>query len=209
MTLPFGTLANCCPNPSSHCVDTTLGLISVSSTIFGIASIALVDTLTGVGYIGAGVFAGVSLVTVRKMRLRASVQKSVNVMAQENDELKENNDTLQESNEVLQESNEELKENVDTLEQQVTNLRDIEVNMKKLLGLVGEKSDDAIKEVTDILNRLNTENERHSLLVKKQILLHIYSDPDNTLPFKDILLQMFPNLEWDEILRRVDSKELD
>ena len=199
-----------CSGPGSKCIDGTLALISLSTTIFGVVNVGLSNTITGIGYISTGVFAGVSFVSIRSMRLRDAVQKSVNVLKEENDELKENND-------ILQENNEDLKENVDKLGEKINELKGVENELKldldklaKLLGLVGEKSEDAIKEVKDILSQLNTENDRHSLLVKKQILLYIYNENnENThLAFKDILLQLFPDLEWKVITDRLSNKKL-
>ena len=91
-------------------------------------------------------FSGVSLFSIKRMRLRASVQKSVNVLKQENDELKENND--------------ELKENVDELENNLIQLKTIETTLKEdvnalksIVGLIGDNSQDAIEEIKIILKK--------------------------------------------------------
>ena len=164
--------------------------------------------------------AGVSLFTIKRMRLRATISKSVNVLSQENDELKENN-------EILQENNVELKENVDELEKNIICLKNLEINLKsdldalkKLLGLIGKDSIDAIQEIKEILNSLKNENDRHALLVKNQILTHIYTiydnnpeitrndDNNNILNFKDILMQLYPNMTWNSIFGKIKMKEL-
>ena len=96
------------PGPSNNCIDFTLIAISFSSIAFGIVSMIIIDNITGIGYIGMGIFSSISLFTVKRMRLRATIQKSVNILQQKNDELKENND--------------ELKENVDDLEHKKFNI---------------------------------------------------------------------------------------
>ena len=55
-----------------------------------------------------GTFSTISLCSIR-MRLRAALQNSVNVLKEENEELKENN-------EDLKENIDELEENIDSLE---------------------------------------------------------------------------------------------
>ena len=224
-----------CSSMTSNCLDGSLFLISISSTIFGVINLGLSETLTGMGYIGAGAMAGVSLFTIKRMRLRAAISKSVNVLSQENDELKENNEVLQENNEVLQENNEELKgnvdeleKNVDTLESNIIKLKNIENNLKSdldalknMLGLIGSDSENAIKEIKEILNNLKNENDRHALLVKSQIVTHIYSIYDNSeisndnedsdykiSNFKDILLELYPTMSWNSIFGKIKMKEL-
>ena len=56
------------------------------------------------------------------MRLRASMQKSVNVLKEENDELKENN-------EVLEKNVDELETHVDELENKIITLKNLEVEL--------------------------------------------------------------------------------
>ena len=51
------------------------------------------------------------------MRLRATIQKSVNILKEENEELKENN-------EELKENIDELEDNIDTLENTQKNLHE-------------------------------------------------------------------------------------
>ena len=68
------------PGPSNNCIDFTLIVISFSSITFGIVSMVIINNITGIGYIGMGIFSGVSLFTVKRMRLRATIQKSVNIL---------------------------------------------------------------------------------------------------------------------------------
>ena len=133
------------PGPSNNCIDFTLIVISFSSIAFGIVSMIIIDNITGIGYIGMGIFSSVSLFTVKKMRLRATIQKSVNILQQENDELKENNDDLKENVDDLEHNVEELEENLLTFKSLEKNLREDINTLKKVVGLVGDNSSDAIK----------------------------------------------------------------
>ena len=151
------------------------------------------------------------------MRLRASMQKSVNVLKEENDELKENN-------EVLEINVDELETHVDELENKIITLKNLEVELnddinklKKLLGIVGNNSEDAIKEIKEILNRLKNENDKHGVLVKNQIITYLYTQEDNENReksitiyenFKDILCEFYPDQCWEGIINKIKNKEL-
>jgi FtsZ-binding cell division protein ZapB len=91
----------------------------------------IINNITGIGYIGMGVFSGVSLFTIKRMRLRATIQKSVNILQQENDELKENNDELKENVDDLEHNVEELEENLLTFKSLEKNLREDINTLKK------------------------------------------------------------------------------
>lgn len=190
-----------CPDVGPKVVDTFFTIISVTSGALGTILIIISSPLTGIAFIMVAVFSGVSLFSIKRMRLRASVQKSVNVLKQENDELKENND--------------ELKENVDDLENNIIELKTIETNLKEdvtalktIVGLVGDNSQDVIKEIKDILNKLKQENIKHSILVKRQFLTYMYDNQKLDIKiFKDVLLELYSDLEWKEIEKKVLKKE--
>ena len=190
-----------CPDVGPKVVDTFFTIISVTSGALGTILIIISSPLTGIAFIMVAVFSGVSLFSIKRMRLRASVQKSVIVLKQENDELKENND--------------ELKENVDDLENNIIELKTIETNLKEdvtalktIVGLVGDNSEDVIKEIKDILNKLKQENIKHSILVKRQFLTYMYDNQKLDIKiFKDVLLELYSDLEWKEIEKKVLKKE--
>ena len=209
--------------PSNTCVDGTLLIISIGSGVSGAINIVLIDKFAGVGYLLACLMAFISLFSIRRMRLRASMQKSVNVLKEENDELKENNEELKENNEELKENVNELEKNVDELETNVDELKNIEEKLrediqalKELLGLVGNESNNAIEEIKQILKKLKDENERHNVLVKRQIITYLYSiegskeDKKHKIveKFKEILVEYFPNQKWEAILKNLKNKAL-
>lgn len=207
-------------SPGAKCIDGTLIVVSLGTGIFGIINI-IFDTLTGIGYLVASFLAIVSLFSIKRMRLRATVQKSVNVLKEENDELKENNEILQENNEDLKENVEVLERNVGELEMTIADLKEIEnelnndlETLKTLIGLVGNKSDDTIKEIKEILERIRKENDRHHDLIKRQILTYLYTIeiPNENhhiiINFKDILTDYYPSLGWKKIVEKIKSKEL-
>ena len=157
------------------------------------------------------------------MRLRATIDKSVNVLKQENDELKENNEILQENNEDLKENVGELENHVDQLENKIITLKSLEIelkddiqNLKKLLGIVGNNSKDVIKQIKDILNNFKLQNKKHEILVKNQIITYLYlqehESKEKTITtyenFKDILCELYPEYSWDDIKKKIKNKEL-
>ena len=190
-----------CPQVGPKVVDTFFTIISVSSGALGTILIVISSQLTGIAFIMVAIFAGVSLFSIKRMRLRASVQKSVNVLKQENDELKENND--------------ELKENVDELENNLIQLKTIETTLKEdvnalksIVGLIGDNSQDAIEEIKIILKNLKQENIKHSILVKRQFLTYMYGNEKLDIKiFKDVLLELYSDLEWKAIEEKVFKKE--
>ena len=190
-----------CPQVGPKVVDTFFTIISVSSGALGTILIVISSQLTGIAFIMVAIFSGVSLFSIKRMRLRASVQKSVNVLKQENDELKENND--------------ELKENVDELENNLIQLKTIETTLKddvnalkSIVGLIGDNSQDAIEEIKIILKNLKQENIKHSILVKRQFLTYMYGNEKLDIKiFKDVLLELYSDLEWKAIEEKVFKKE--
>ena len=190
-----------CPQIGTKIVDTLFITTSIVSGGIGAIFIIISNTLTGAAFIMVSLFSGISIISIKRMRLRASMQKSVNVLKQENDELKENND--------------ELKENVDELENNVIQLKTIETTLKEdvsalksIVGLIGDNSQEAIEEIKIILKNLKQENIKHSILVKRQFLTYMYQNEKLDIKiFKDVLLELYSHLEWKEIEEKVFKKE--
>lgn len=196
------------PGPSNNCIDFTLIIVSFSSIAFGIVSMVIINNITGIGYIGMGIFSGVSLFTVKRMRLRATIQKSVNILQQENDELKENNDELKENVDDLEHNVEELEENLLTFKSLEKNLREDINTLKKVVGLVGDNSSDAIKELKIILKNLSEENKKHEFLVKNQIISYLYQNKDKIDNFKEFLIELYKDISWNEIVSKIKLESL-
>ena len=196
------------PGPSNNCIDFTLIIVSFSSIAFGIVSIVIINNITGIGYIGMGIFSGVSLFTIKRMRLRATIQKSVNILQQENDELKENNDELKENVDDLEDNVEELEENLLTFKSLEKNLREDINTLKKVVGLVGDNSSDAIKELKTILKNLSEENKKHEFLVKNQIISYLYQNKDKIDNFKEFLIELYKDISWNEIVSKIKLESL-
>jgi len=185
--------------------DIILSLFSISGLGFGVIAWFVIDNITGVGYILCGIFSSISLFSIRRMRLRAALQKSVNVLKEENDELKENND--------------ELKENIDDLEIVHKNLNDDLVVLKETVGIFGKNSDEIIKNLKEIYNNLKKENDIHEKINKNTIYLHILSiikhydksefilKKDDLDKAKQTLLNAFPNLNLKNLTDKIiDNK---
>ena len=196
------------PGPSNNCIDFTLIIVSFSSIAFGIVSMVIINNITGIGYIGMGIFSGVSLFTVKRMRLRATIQKSVNILQQENDELKENNDELKDNVDVLEHNVEELEENLLTFKSLEKILREDINTLKKVVGLVGDNSSDAIKELKTILKNLSEENKKHEFLVKNQIISYLYQNKDKIDNFKEFLIELYKDISWNEIVSKIKLESL-
>ena len=196
------------PGPSNNCIDFTLIIVSFSSIAFGIVSIVIINNITGIGYIGMGIFSGVSLFTIKRMRLRATIQKSVNILQQENDELKENNDELKDNVDVLENNVEELEENLLTFKSLEKILREDINTLKKVVGLVGDNSSDAIKELKTILKNLSEENKKHEFLVKNQIISYLYQNKDKIDNFKEFLIELYKDISWNEIVSKIKLESL-
>ena len=196
------------PGPSNNCIDFTLILVSFSSIAFGIVSMVIINNITGIGYIGMGIFSGVTLFTVKRMRLRATIQKSVNILQQENDELKENNNELKENVDDLEHNVEELEENLLSFKSLEKNLREDINTLKKIVGLVGNNSSDAIKELKTILKNLSEENKKHEFLVKNQIISYLYQNKDKIDNFKEFLIELYKDISWNEIVSKIKLESL-
>ena len=178
---------------------------------FGLAAWFIIDNITAIGYILAGIFSGTSLFSIRRMRLRASLQSSVNVLKEENDELKENNDELKENID-------ELEENIDGLELiSKTLTSDIEM-FKNTVGIFGENSTEILDNLREIYENLKKENEVQVNINKNAIYLHILHiithfdknchftlTKENLEKAKKSLLNAFPNLDYHSLQNKLKN----
>ena len=190
-----------CEGPPQKFVDLFLIIVSLTSTIVGISMWILVDNITGFGYIGMGSFSLISLCVLNKMRLKAAIAKSVNILKQENDELKENN-------EQLEKNNDELEANVDELQTLESMLRNDVESLKLTVGLVGKQSSDVFNDLKIILSNVKTENKKLEFLVKNQIIIYLYNNSSEIDNFKDILIELYSDIDWLEIKDKIKSNNL-
>ena len=201
-------------NACNKLTDIVLFTFSIGGITFGFIAWFVIDNITGVGYILSGIFSSLSLFSLRRMRLRAALQNSVNVLKEENNELKENN-------EELQENIDELEENIDSLEIIQKNLStDLSV-LKETIGIFGENSDEIIDNLKTIYNNLKSENEIHSTINKNTIYLHIlhiikhydkrsqfYLTTTDLEKAKTTLLNAFPNLDYEELKSKIVNNKI-
>uniref|UniRef100_A0A6C0LGW0 Uncharacterized protein n=1 Tax=viral metagenome TaxID=1070528 RepID=A0A6C0LGW0_9ZZZZ len=179
-----------------------LGIMSIGQIIFGIISWFVNDKITSIGYVTSGIFSGTTLTLLCKMRLLKTMQQSVNVLKEENDELKENN--------------EELKENIDDLESVSNKLSEDLKMLKETIGLLDQNADDIIENLREIYTSLKKENEIHSKLNKNmihinilQIIRHFDTSTTFSLKLEDLnkakktLLNSFPNLNYNLLLTKI------
>lgn len=205
---------NPCNLLSSKIIDNFLLFFCISSLSMGFFCFLFIDKVTSVGYLLTGLFSGNSLYLTKKIRLQASMQQSVSVLKEENNELKENN--------------EELQENIDSLEDNITNLKSVQTNLnsdlsllKNTIGIFGENSNEILKNLHQIYNNLKSENEIQSNINKNTIylhILHIIRHFDQNSDFilnstdlekvKNILLNAFPNLDYNELKGKIIENKI-
>ena len=212
----------------SKTLDSILGASSIGQIIFGIFNWFTDSKTTAIGFLSGGIFSGSTLTLVRKNRLQAFMNQSVNVLKEENDELKESNEELKESNEELKEineelkeSNEELKENIDDLESISKKLHEDFSMLKNTIGILDDNSDEVIENLREIYNSLKKENEIHAKLNKNSIYLHILQiikhfdnngknatfslSKDDLVKAKKTLLNAFPNMDFNSLTDKIKS----
>jgi len=186
----------------SNNLDGFLSIMSIGQIIFAIVSWFVYDKITSIGYILSGIFSGTTLRLLRKMRLLKTMQQSVNVLKEENEELKENN--------------EELKENIDDLESVSNKLNQDLKMLKETIGLLDQNADDVIENLREIYSSLKKENEIHAKLNKNmihinilQIIRHFDTSTTFSLKLEDLnkakktLLNAFPNLNYNLLLTKI------
>ena len=76
----------------SKTLDSILGASLIGQIIFGIFNWFTDSKTTAIGFFSGGIFSGSTLTSVSKNRLQASMQQSVNVLKEKNEELKESNE---------------------------------------------------------------------------------------------------------------------
>ena len=80
--------------------------------------------------------------------------------------------------------------------------------LKKVVGLVGDNSSDTIKELKTILKNLSEENKKHEFLVKNQIISYLYQNKDKIDNFKEILIELYKDISWNEIVSKIKLESL-
>jgi prefoldin subunit 5 len=201
-------------NACNRITDSILIIFSIGGFGFGLIAWFTISNITAIGYILSGIFSSISLFSIKKMRLRASLQSSVNTLKEENDELKENN-------EELQENIDELEDNIDSLEKISKNLKDDLTLLKESIGMFGENSDEIMEKLREIYINLKAENELHESLNKNMIylhILHIIKHFDSKSQFilnktdlekaKNTLLNAFPNLNFKELKKKMKNNKI-
>ena len=208
---------NCC----NKLTDITLFFFSIGGTGFGTIAWFTINSITAIGYIMSGIFSTIALISIRKMRLRAALQSSVNVLKEENNELKENNEELQENIDELEDNIDQLEGNIDSLENISINLKNDLIILKKSIGLFGENSDVILEKLKEVYENLKIENEKQESLNKNTIylhILHIIKHFDTNCEFilnnndlenaKNILLNAFPNLNFEELKKKMKNNKI-
>tara|TARA_B100000963_G_C22609803_1_gene664328 strand:+ start:732 stop:1412 length:681 start_codon:yes stop_codon:yes gene_type:complete len=192
----------------NYITDISLLMISVSSLGCGIFQYTIEDAFAGVGYLSSGIFAATTLFTIRKMRLKASLQSSVNVLKDENEELKESNDKLTNNLYELNSLKEDLNKDLTLL--------------KNVTGIIGENADDLMDNLREIHDKLEIENNRHTLLINSQAKLHLINlfnhfDKDNNLVLDPLELNLArehikqilpPTIQWADVENNIQNKSL-
>jgi len=198
-------------NACNKITDMILIIFTVGGLGFGALAWFVIDNITAIGYILSGIFSGVSLCSIRRMRLRASLQSSVNVLKEENDELKENN-------EDLKENIGELEGNIDELELVTKTLNeDIEM-FKTTIGVFGDNADEIINKLKEVYQDLKQENKVQVNINKNSIYLHILHiikhfdknctftlSKENLEKAKKTLLNAFPNLNYELLYEKINN----
>ena len=201
-------------NACNHITDSILIFFILGGESFGLIAWFTINATTAIGYMMMGIFSGISLFSIKRMRLRASLQSSVNTLKEENNELKENN-------EELQENIDELEDNIDSLEKISKYLKDDLTLLKESIGMFGENSDEIMEKLRDIYINLKAENELHESLNKNMIylhILHIIKHFDSKSQFilnktdlekaKNTLLNAFPNLNFEELKKKMKNNKV-
>ena len=80
--------------------------------------------------------------------------------------------------------------------------------LKKIIGLIGENSEDAISELKNILSKIDVENKKLEFLVKNQIILYLYENKRQIDSFKPILIDLFKNQDWEEIKQKIKKNSI-
>jgi hypothetical protein len=190
-----------------HCVNITLLIVFISSTIFGIIQMTTNNALSGIGYLGTGLFSGISLYYIKQIQLYATIQTSIDILKDENNELKTLNDRLSKT--------------IDELELIKNDINDDLSLLKETIGIVGENSDELFRQLKAIHNKLKSENDRHSILIKSQaslqlmnIFYHFDTNNDFVLNEKEIIhakqsiLNILPELDWNDVLKKIEGNQI-
>ncbi len=198
-------------NACNKITDMILIIFTVGGLGIGAISWFIIDNITAIGYLLSGIFSGISLCSIKRMRLRASLQSSVNVLKEENNELKENN-------EELKENIDELEGNIDELELVAKTLNEDIDMFKKTIGIFGENADDIINKLKEVYQDLKTENKVQVNINKNTIYLHILHiikhfdrncnftlSKQNLEKAKKTLLNAFPNLDYELLYQKINN----
>ena len=200
----FATGAIFKSNACNRITDSILIIFSIGGIGFGLVAWVTISNITAVGYILSSIFSSITLFSIRRMRLRASLQSSVNTLKEENDELKENN--------------EELQENIDELEVVSKTLNDDIKMLENTIGIFGKDAEEIMNNLREIYQNLKKENEVQAKLNRNSIYLHILHiikhfdrncnftmSKENLEKAKKTLINAFPNLDYDSLHEKINK----
>ena len=201
-------------NACNRITDMILIVFTVGGLGVGVVAWFVIDNITAIGYILSGIFSGTSLFLNKRIRLQSSLQKSVNIFKEENDELKENNNELKENID-------ELEENIDELEVVTKTLNDDIEMFKNTVGIFGDNVEEIIKKLKEVYHDLKKENEIQININKNTIYLHILHiikhfdkncnftmSKDNLEKAKKTLLNAFPNLDYESLQNKISNNKI-
>ena len=194
-------------NACNRITDIILIMFAIGGFSFGAISWFVIDNITAMGYMLTGIFSGISLCSIRRMRLRASLQTSVNTLKEENEELKEHND--------------DLKENIGELEVISKTLTNDLTILKETIGIFGENSDEIIEKLREVYNNLKYENKLQSSINENSVYLHIldiirHYDKDSEFILtaenldnaRHVLINAFPNLDYESLKKKLKNNRI-
>jgi hypothetical protein len=190
-----------------NCVNITLLICLIGSVIFGIIQIITHDILTGLGYLGTGLFSGVALFYIKQIQLYATIQISIDILKDENEELKISNDRLSKT--------------INELELIKNDINDDLSLLKKTIGIVGVNADELFGQLKAIYNKLKSKNDRHSILIKSQtslqlmnIFYHFDTNNDFVLDEKELIyakqfiLNILPELDCNDVFNKIENHQI-
>tara|TARA_A100001015_G_C15015860_1_gene725475 strand:- start:1395 stop:2021 length:627 start_codon:yes stop_codon:yes gene_type:complete len=132
----------------------------------GVAALVIEEYIGGTALCLTSILSMGTMYLCRELRITRSLAESADVYREENDKFMKQNKNMEGQLEELEESNQGL------LRVQTSLREDLEV-LRGTVGLIGERGDALLVQLKEVHKKLEMQNNKQSILIKRQMCLHV------------------------------------
>lgn len=157
-----------------------LQFVTLLTGVGSVATFIIDEPLHGVTLSGSFLLSILAMYLHKELIVTRSISKSVDMFRNENEKLKNHIGELELHNETMKDRicdmekiNSDLEKNNEKLEKISTSMEEDLDTLKHTVGILGESGGDILMQLRGVHKKLKDQNDRHSVLIKRQMCLHV------------------------------------